>query len=125
MLNKKGFTVIELIMSFVFVSILTTSLFMAVMNYKTKEREVKVQREVESFKSKMTMEIENDIELRLLKNMEYCKDENGKRKEHCVRINFQEGTRKTFERKKKKKQETLEDSTFNYTIPYILYGGVR
>ena len=65
MLNKKGFTVIELIMSFVFVSILTTSLFMAVMNYKTKEREVKVQKEVESFKSKMTMEtgLDDDVEL--------------------------------------------------------------
>lgn len=125
MLNKKGFTVIELIMSFVFVSILTTSLFMAVMNYKTKEREVKVQREVESFKSKMTMEIENDIELRLLKNMEYCKDDNGNIKERCVIINFQDGTSKIFEIKTEKKQETLEDSTFDYTIPYILYGGVR
>lgn len=125
MLNKKGFTVIELIMSFVFVSILTTSLFMAVMNYKTKEREIKVKREVESFKSKMIIEIENDIELKLLKNMEYCQDSNGNIKELCVIINFQDGTSKTFEVKTEKRTETLEDSTFNYTIPYILYGGVR
>ena len=37
-MNKKGFTVIELILSFAFVSILTVSLFTLVMNYKTKEQ---------------------------------------------------------------------------------------
>ena len=65
MLNNKAFTVIELIVSFAFVSVLSISLFAIVINYKEKEQDVSIETELLSFKSKMTVEIENDIQKKI------------------------------------------------------------
>ena len=88
MLNKKGFTIIELIVSFAFVSILTASLFAVVINYKEKEQDVSVETELLSFKYKITIEIENDIQKKLLNYIEYCIDSNrfSKYKAHNLHI---------------------------------------
>ena len=51
MLNNKAFTVIELIVSFAFVSVLSISLFAIVINYKEKEQDVSIETELLSFKS--------------------------------------------------------------------------
>ena len=125
MLNKKGFTIIELIVSFAFVSILTASLFAVVINYKEKEQDVSVETELLSFKYKITIEIENDIQKKLLNYIEYCIDSNGNISNRCIILNFMDGTSKTLEIRSEKKTETIEDSTFTYDEPYILYGGVR
>lgn len=125
MLNKKGFTIIELIVSFAFVSILTASLFAVVINYKEKEQDVSVETELLSFKYKLTVEIENDIQKKLLNYIEYCTDLNGNISNRCIILNFMDGTSKTLEIKSEKKTETIEDSVFTYDEPYILYGGIR
>lgn len=125
MLNNKGFTVIELIMSFAFVSILTASLFAAVVNYKDKEQSVSMETELFSFKSKLTVEIQNDIQKRLLNYMEYCTDTYGNISNKCVVLNFMDGTSKTLEVKTEERQDTIDDSVFTYNVPYIVYGGIR
>ncbi len=125
MLNNKGFTVIELVMSFAFVSLLTAILFAAVVNYKEKEQNVSVETELLSFKSKLTIEIQNDIQRKLLNYIEYCEDESGNISNRCVILNFMDGTAKTLEIKTEKKTETVADSVFTYEQPYITYGGIR
>ena len=59
--NNKGFTVIELIASFVFVSILSISLFSIIMNYRDKEIDSSIEADLLAFKSKLTIDIEQDI----------------------------------------------------------------
>ena len=125
MLNNKAFTVIELIVSFAFVSVLSISLFAIVINYKEKEQDVSIETELLSFKSKMNVEIENDIQKKILKNIKYCTTSAGSISNRCIILSFMDGTSKTLEIKNEKVTENVEDSTFTYEIPYIVYGGIR
>ena len=57
MLNKKGFTVIELIMSFTFSSILAISLFAVVINYRNKEMDFSIKNDLLAFKSQVIIDL--------------------------------------------------------------------
>ena len=119
-MNKKGFTVIELILSFAFVSILTVSLFTLVMNYKTKEQQAADITELNQYKDNMTMLIQNDIEQKLLKKVEYCM--NGtERISKCVDLYFQDNTVKRLQIAYKEVQEERHSSSFAYYKYYIIY----
>lgn len=125
MLNKKGFTVIELITSFAFVGILSASLFAAVLNYKEKEQTSMIRAQLFAFKSTLVEEIQMDISKKLLNNITYCRTSSGSIENRCVVINFMDGSSKRLEIKEEKIEKTIENSTFTYTVPYITYGGIR
>jgi len=125
MLNKKGFTVVELIMSFAFVSILSASLFAVIINYKNKQQDISVESKLLSFKSKVTIDIQNDIQKKILDNINYCVDGSGNRSSKCVVLSFKNGESKTLEIREETKVDTVGDSQFTYKLPYILYGDVR
>ena len=119
-MNKKGFTVIELILSFAFVSILTVSLFTLLMNYKTKEQHAADLTELNQYKDNMTMLIQNDIEQKLLKKVEYCM--NGtERIPKCVDLYFHDNTVKRLQVAYAEKHDDVETSTFYYYEYYIIY----
>ncbi len=129
-LNNKGFTVVELIASFVFSSILAISLFAVIINYRDKEEDSSIQTDLLAFKSQITIDIEKDIERNGLKEINYCTDARGNRIARCIVLSFLKGESKTFEIKEEGKVETMEglngsDTSFSYTVPYLTYGGIR
>lgn len=129
-LNNKGFTVVELIASFVFSSILAISLFAVIINYRDKEEDSSIQTDLLAFKSQITIDIEKDIERNGLKEINYCTDSRGNRIARCIVLSFLKGDPKTFEIKEEGKVETMEglngsDTSFSYTVPYLSYGGIR
>ena len=129
LMNKKGFTVIELIMSFVFASILSITLFAVVMNYRSKQVDTTIETDLLAFKSKLTIDIEKDIQKLVLSSMEYCTDGEGNRINRCVNLRFANGTVKTFKVGETTHIDTLYDNDgnpydFSYRVPYISYGGV-
>lgn len=130
MLNKKGFTIVELIVSFAFVSIVTVSLFALVVNYKNKQQNVSTSTELLTFKSKLTIEIQNDIQRKLLDKIEYCIEPTGDITPKCVVFTFRNGETKRLVIKDEEKVDNIVNddgtvSNFSYRIPYILYGNVR
>lgn len=129
-LNNKGFTVVELIASFVFSSILAISLFAVIINYRDKEEDSSIKTQLLAFKSQITIDIEKDIEKNGLKEINYCIDGSGKRIARCITLSFFKGDPKNFEIKEEGKVETIEgldgsDTSFSYSIPYLTYGGIR
>ena len=130
MLRKRnGFTVIELIMSFVFASILSITLFSVVINYRSKEIDTSIQTDLLAFKSKLIIDIEKDIQKYILESMEYCEDGSGNRINRCVDLKFSDGTVKRFQVKDQLHIDTLYDDDgnpydFSYNVPYISYGNV-
>ena len=76
--NKKGFTVIELITSFVFASILSITLFAVVIDYRAKEIDTSIQADLLAFKSKLIIDVD-PIDITLSKrNLEGLKEKRGK-----------------------------------------------
>ncbi len=130
MLRKRnGFTVIELIMSFAFASILSITLFSVVINYRTKQVDTTIQTDLLAFKSKLIIDIEKDIQKRVLYSMEYCTDGEGNRINRCVDLRFVDGTVKQFKVGEMTHVDTLYDNDgqaydFSYRVPYVSYGGV-
>lgn len=133
-LNNKGFTVIELVLSFLFVTILSISLYQLVVNYKEKSQLESIQSELINFKTKVIIDIERDITKYFLKNMDYCTttDVTGKTKivNKCVDLTFGNGTKKRLQilsetKKDEIKWENGGEQTFEYNVPYISYGGIK
>ncbi len=131
--NNKGFTVIELIMSFLFSSILAISLFSVIVSYRNKQTDSTIETEILAFKSHLIMDIQEDIQLKGLKSIEYCPgSEPGTIISRCVILNFNgnPGTSKTLQLSTENKVDTITnfdntESQFYYTIPYIVYGDIR
>ena len=138
-MNNKGFTVVELIASFVFTSILAITLFAAVMNYKDKQTDSIISTELLAFKSQVLMDIESDIQKKGLYSIEHADcthnsgDGGGSEVVHaprCVELHFNDGTSKILLVSRKTKVDELIDdqgnvATFPITFAYISYGGVQ
>lgn len=131
MLNKKGFTIIELIMSFVFSSILAVSLFAVILNYRDSEVNTSIETRLLAFKSELMIDVEQDIQKYGLESIDYCKNpSSGANIPRCIEIKFINHDPKEFQIKEEAKVDNFEDLNgsdvaFNYTIPYITYGGIR
>ena len=132
MRNNKGFTVIELIVSFLFASILSLSLFSAVIVYREKQTDTSIEADLLAFKSQLTIDIQNDIQLKGLKSIDYCPQYNnsgnlisGSIEPRCVILNFNDASSKIFKIESDKKEETIETDTFSYDVLYVLYGDIR
>ena len=122
-MNNKGFTVIELVLSFAFVSALTVSLFALVINYRDKEKEVSDKSKVNDYSNVITSIVQKDIETKILKNVEYCV-ESGTTLNKCVELEFQDGTRKKLQVVFEVKNTSIYTSTFEYYKYYIVYDEV-
>ena len=134
--NNKGFTVIELITSFVFTSILALSLFSVIIMYKAKQTDSSIESQLLAFKSQLLIEIQEDIQLKGLKAISYCEpnDEDARKGEkihpRCVVMAFNDDTSKVFEIGSDSKVDEITNndgtvSQFFYSVPYIIYGDIR
>ena len=120
-MNKKGFTVIELILSFAFVSVLTISMFSLLMNYRDKETEAFEMADINTFRNNITMMIQKDLQVHLLKDIQYCTSGTGI-KNRCIVLSFQDGTSKEFRIAYKEETVHREADTFKYNRYFIVYG---
>ena len=80
MLNKKGFTVIEVVISFTFVVIILASMFAVVINYQNETETEKVKSSLLTFKTTILEIVYNDVISENMKNMTSCGDK-------CIQIN--------------------------------------
>lgn len=141
-IDSKGFTVVELVLSFAFVSILSVTLFAAVTNYRDKQIKVAGIRELMEFRDKMIIDVQNDISLKLLKNVEYCPtvyekeniidgDNNTITREQrlCVKLNFLDDTSKELKISSlsSPKSEEVGGQVISYIDKknYFSYGDIR
>ena len=152
--NNKGFTVVELIASFVFVSILSLSLFAIVINYNNKQKDEEIKAELLAFKSKLTIDIEQDIQRFGLKRIDYCDSSSIDTHSSCIELSFNNGTKKQLRKANRKCweiycdgvyqnpenaygeaycgiepprlcQDDEESSEYSYYDTYLSYGGIR
>lgn len=123
--NNKGFTVIELILSFVFVMFLAMSMFALVNNYKNRQQEESLRRELTTLENTLTQDIYEDTIERKVNYIENCKDESGNVINQCINIYFLDGSDKQL-KVIQTREEAEEDGTrFEYETFNILYGGVK
>ena len=87
MLNKKGFTVLEVVISFTFVVVILTSMFVVVINYQNETEKEKIKSSILVFRDSMLEIIYNDIISNNMEKMESCGDK-------CVQIITSSGTYK-------------------------------
>jgi len=124
-LDNKGFTVIELILSFVLVMFLAMSMFALVNNYKNREQKEAVKRDLLALQNTLTQDIYEDTTERKVDYIEYCKDESGNNITQCININFLDNTAKQLKIEKVNKPVTEDGTTFEFETFNILYGGVK
>jgi type II secretory pathway pseudopilin PulG len=130
MLNNKGFTVVELIMSFVFSSILAVSLFAVILNYRDKQIDTSIQTKLLAFKSELIIDVQQDIQRLGLRSIDYCTNSSGGRVSRCIVLSFMNGTSKQFKVQEEPKVDTLDNldgvsDSFYYTVPFISYGDMK
>ena len=124
-MNNKGFTVIELVLSFVLVMFLSISMFALVNNYRDREEREAVKKSLLALKNTVTTDIYQDTIERKVKNIEYCRNSSDVVIDGCIEINFMDGVTKTLEIATERVTINDEGHYFTFDCPYILYGGVK
>lgn len=124
--NEKGFTVIELVLSFALVMFLAIAMFAVVNNYRTREQKEAVNRDLITLKTTLTQDIYEDIAKKKVKKIEYCRDSNSNIIKQCVYIYFQDGTNKQLKvNVEEVTDKNIQGTTFKYEEFSIIYGKVK
>ena len=106
MLNNKGFTIVEVVISFTFVVIILASMFAVVINYQNDSEKQQLENDILVFRNSVLQIIYNDIIGENMENMTSCGD-------RCVDINTTEDVYKI---------EGITDDDGNQ---YLSYRGTR
>jgi Tfp pilus assembly protein PilE len=123
MKNNKGFTVIELVMSFLFVSIICLSMYSLIVNYKDRSMLETIKSELKSLQTSLTLDIQKDIERKLLNEIKSCPGHENAN--NCVEFFFKDDTTKRLEINEEVFADIIEGDTLTYKINYIMYGGIK
>ena len=118
-LDNRGFTVVELTLSFIFVFTIAFSMYELLFNYRVRLNEESIKSQLMDYRNEITLAIQNDINEKTLKNIEYCK-QGSNIIDRCLVLNFNDNT---------SKQLAVEDGTTEYDgnlyeTNYISYGGI-
>lgn len=124
-LGNKGFSVIELILSFILVMFLALGMFAVVNNYRNRQLKETVRRDLISFKNKLTQDIYKDILDNKVDYIRNCKDSNNEVISQCVNIRFLDGQEKQLKIEEIEEETTEDGTTFTYESFNIIYGGVK
>ncbi len=124
-LDNKGFTVIELTLSFVLVMFLTLSLFALVNNYRVREEKESARKELLAYQNTLTDDIYKDTVERKVNHISNCKDSSGSIIKQCADIVFQDGTAKRLQVREEKVEAEEDGTHFTYSTFSIVYGGVK
>lgn len=99
LMNNKGFTITELIVTFVIVMSITLGLFAVVDNYRERQQKATYRKELNSYKNEIVKIIQDDVLYKGVKKIEGIKvnDENGENGESFnqgIKIIFKDDTSK-------------------------------
>ncbi len=125
-IDNKGFTVIELILSFTLVMILSVGMYKMVANYRDKSQLEAIRSEMIDYKTKIIADIENDISEKFLDTVDYCR-KSGTIEKRCLVLKFKDGTSKRLMVRQETKTDVYygagdEKAEYSYQSPYITYG---
>ncbi len=120
-LNNKGFTVIELILSFIFVMILALSMFGLLTSYKNKSQIESIKADIVTYKNDITANIQKDINAKILRRAEYC-NSGAHPVKSCVMLYFNDNT---SARLSVETGSYTDEYGENYESNYISYNGIR
>lgn len=113
-LNNKGFTVVELVVSFVLLSILVVGMLGIVLQFRTEAYLSNRKLDLTRYKDTVTKAIQKDIIKYGVQDISYCKDASNNTITSCVVLTFKNSTTKN-----------LQVSNFDVHNRYILYGGQK
>jgi len=123
--NEKGFTVIELVLSFVFVMFLAVGMFAVVNNYRNKQQKESINRELTKFTTGLTQIIYEDINKKKVKEIDYCKKGEDIEKQ-CINITFEDGDIKTLKVIWEEVSDpSIEGTNFKYEEFSVIYDNVK
>ena len=118
-LNRRGFTVVELTLSFLFVFTVAFGMYELVFNYRSRQNEESIKSQLTDYTNQVTLAIQGDIAERTLKSIDYC-TVNGALIDRCLVLYFNDGTSKKLAIESDYKVYQGEV----YNINYIVYGGI-
>lgn len=118
--DQSGFTIIELVLSFVFVFTIAFSMYQLVFNYKEKRDQESLSAMMTDYKNEVTLAVQRDINDRILKRIDYCTS-GSEVIEKCLVLYFNDGTKKQLSVESEKVEYEGEEFNTNY----IKYGGVN
>lgn len=113
-LNNKGITTIEVIISFVIVVIITTSLYTTVSNYNQKRLIENYKSKIYTYKNTLTKEIQDDFIKIGLTHASYDKEYDGTTTVHTVNCDLKDGTKRTLI-----VTQRFTDSTYHHGDPSV------
>ena len=87
-LNNKAMTTVEIIVCFVLVAIIATTMLNVVLNYKTREEIESINADVIRYKNTVTRIIQNDIVMKHLESVSITEGENSNYNYKRVRLTF-------------------------------------
>lgn len=120
--NEKGFTVIELVLSFALVMFLAIVMFAVVNSYRNRQQIETANRDLTVFKNKITQDIYEDINEKKVKKIEYCTDASGEIIKQCIIISFKNNTEKKLEIVEESRTINVSGTEMNIKVANILYG---
>ncbi len=112
--NEKGFTIVEILITFILVIILTVSMYSSVAAYKNKQQLESYREKIITYKNLLTKEIQDDLIMNELVQAQTSKSGNF----FYVTMTFRNGTTKQLVVKRQLANETQDDSFM------ISYGGI-
>ena len=86
--NKKAFTVVELIIAFIFVMTISLSMLKLVLTYQKLSKEAVLKQELSSFHEEIMSTIQKDVKIKILKRIDRCPLKGGER--YCLELKFQD-----------------------------------
>ena len=123
--NEKGFTVVELILSFTLVMFLAISMFALVNNYKERQQMEALNRDLLNLKTSLTQDIYEDAQKKKVKKINYCLDDDNKIIKRCLNIEFMDNTEKQLKIDNKAITVNEDGTTFSYDALEFVYGNVK
>lgn len=121
-MNKRAFTLIELVLSFALSMFIILGLYSLSVNYREKVSEVDARKGMLEFKSNIEMAINEDIIDRGLSSVSACLDSDSNVINRCVRIVFKDNSAKELKVVIIPKEEEVSGSKFLYDTVNVIYG---
>lgn len=115
MSNKKGFTVIELIVAFIFVMIISVSMLKLLLNYQEASKTAMLKQDLNLFNWKINSIIMKDVNKDILRNITNCNSSGDKEEVFCKTLHFRNSAAKDLKVIKDKDEKDRE-------IFYYVYG---
>lgn len=108
-LNNRGFTIVEIIISFSFVMVIALGLFLITTNYKNKQQLESSKRDLLTYKTTLVSDIQNDITIKGINTITACPNIS-----NCYDLTFNDSTKKRIQKKVETNNSYISYDNTNY-----------